>query len=211
MQSRAKTVEEYIASLPPDRREAVAAIRRVILANLDRGIEEGMYYGMIAYFIPHSVYPPGYHCNPDQPLPFAGLASQKHHLSVYLMSVYADSPEEKWFRQAWARTGRKLDMGKCCVRFRTLENAALDVIGEAIRRAKVPAFIEYYETAIRSMNKTRDRAARGAASDRPATRAAAKRASGGTKKSTKQGAGKSARIAGAKRPAARARNTVSRR
>ena len=88
MVTRPASVEAYLASLPPDRREAVDAIRDVILANLDPAFEEGIQYGMIGYYLPHSAYPAGYHCDPRQPLPYAGLASQKNHLSMYIMMVY---------------------------------------------------------------------------------------------------------------------------
>ncbi|MDO8348711.1 MAG: DUF1801 domain-containing protein [Planctomycetota bacterium] len=136
MQSKAATVAEYLASLPPDRRTALLEVRDVILENLDADYEEGMHYGMIGYCVPHRVFPAGYHCNPEQPLPFAGLASQKHYMSVYLMSVYfeGDDPHSSWFRKAWAKTGKKLDMGKCCIRFKKVDDLALDVLGEAVRR-----------------------------------------------------------------------------
>jgi len=130
MQSKATTVEEYLAELPEDRREALQAIRTVILENLPKGYEEGMQYGMIGYFVPHSVYPPGYHCDPKQPLPFAGLASQKNYMSLYLMF---DSKFEAWFREAWTKTGKKLDRGKSCVRFKKIEDVPLKVIGQAPR------------------------------------------------------------------------------
>ena len=109
-------------------------MRKVILKNLDKDYEEGMQYGMIGYYVPHRVYPAGYHCDPKQPLPFACLASQKNYMSLYLMCVYGDTPLAKWFAAAWAKTGKKLDMGKSCVRFKKLDDLALDVIGEAIRR-----------------------------------------------------------------------------
>ena len=113
MQSRAGTVDQYLAELPTDRREALQAVREVILKNLDKsGIEEGMQYGMIGYYVPHRVHPAGYHCDPKQPLPFAGLASQKNYMSVYLMCIYGATKEAAWFRQQWAKTGKKLDMGK---------------------------------------------------------------------------------------------------
>lgn len=143
MQSKATTVQEYLKELPADRREALEAIRAVILKNLDKGFEEGMQYGMIGYYVPHRIFSDGYHCDPKQPLPFAALASQKNHISVYIMSLYAGTPED-WFRKAWEATGRKLDMGKCCVRFKKLEDCALDVIGEAFKRTKAAQYIEYY-------------------------------------------------------------------
>jgi len=146
MQSKARTVAEYLASLPTDRRAAIEAVRKVILRNLDADYEEGMQYGMIGYYVPHRVFPPGYHCSPDQPLPFAALASQKNHMAVYLMGVYVDGEdnESQWFRKAWAKTGKKLDMGKCCVRFKKLEDIALDVVGESVRRLPAKKYIGYY-------------------------------------------------------------------
>lgn len=144
MQSKALTVKGYLAEQPPDRRAALDAVRAVILENLDPDYEEGMQYGMIGYSVPHRVFPAGYHCDPKQPLPFAGLASQKNHMSVYLMCVYGDSEHAAWFREAWARTGKTLDMGKACIRFKRVEDIALDVIGEAIRRVPAAKYIEKY-------------------------------------------------------------------
>src|SRR3954452_8277978 len=117
MQSKATTVEDYLKSLPEDRRLAISAVRKVILENLDKDYEEGIQYGMIGYYVPHRVFPAGYHCDPRQPLPVAGLASQKGHMSLYLMAVYGHGDTGAWFREAWAKTGKKLDMGKSCVRF----------------------------------------------------------------------------------------------
>lgn len=147
MQSRAKTVNEYLEELPSDRRAAIEAIRQVILANLDEDYEEGMQYGMIGYYVPHRVYPAGYHCDPKQPLPFVSIASQKNHLSIYLMCLYASDDHRLWFEKAWKATGRKLDAGKCCVRFKTLEDVALDVLGESIRQISARGYIEQYERA----------------------------------------------------------------
>jgi len=149
MRSEAKTVERYLADLPADRRAAISALREVILKNLPRGYEEGMAYGMIGYHVPHSVYPPGYHCDPRQPLPFAALASQKNHMALYLMCMYSEPEFEKWFRGAWAERGKRLDMGKSCVRFKKLEDVPLDVIGAAIKKVPAKRFIEYYERAIK--------------------------------------------------------------
>src|SRR4051794_17304451 len=118
MQDKAITVEQYLSGLTRDRREVLEAVRQVLLENLDQDYEEGMQYGMIGYYVPHRVNPAGYHCDPSQPLPFAGLASQKNHMSLYLMCIYGDPDHSGWFRDAWARTGKKLDMGKSCVRFK---------------------------------------------------------------------------------------------
>jgi len=154
MQSKATTVDQYLAELPEDRRTAIEAVRKVILKNLDKDYEEGMQYGMIGYYVPHRIYPKGYHCDPKQPLPFANLASQKNHMALYMMCVYGESELSRWFRDAWAKTGKKLDMGKSCVRFKKVENLALDVIGEAIKRMPAKKYIAYYEAGIES-SKTR--------------------------------------------------------
>jgi len=148
MQSKATTVKAYLAELPPDRRDAIEAVRKVILMNLDKDYQESMSYGMIGYCVPHSVYPPGYHCDPKQPLPFAGLASQKNHMSIYLMCTYGDSDHAEWFKKAWAKTGKKLDMGKSCIRFKKIEDVALDVIGESIRRVPAKKYIAFCEAAL---------------------------------------------------------------
>lgn len=148
MQSKATTVEKYLAELPADRRAALEVVRKVILKNLDKDYEEGMAYGAIGYYVPHRVYPPGYHCDPKQGLPFAGLGSQKHHMSLGIMSNYGNPTEEKRFRAAWAKTGKKLDMGKCCIRFKKLEDLALDVIADAIRRLPAKKYVEDYVAAL---------------------------------------------------------------
>ena len=158
MISQAHTVKEYLAKLPADRRAALQAVREVILKNLGAGYEEGMQYGMIGYYVPHSVYPPGYHCDPRQPLPFAGLASQKSHMAVYLMCLYGCPEHAAWFRQEWAKTGKKLDMGKSCVRFRKLADLPLEVIGQAIARVPAQAYIAYFESAIKASSARRKKA-----------------------------------------------------
>jgi hypothetical protein len=104
MQSKAKTVEQYLSELPDDRRQAIETVRAVILKNLDKDYEEGMQYGMIGYYVPHHVHPAGYHCDPRQPLPFAALGSQKNYMSLYLMCVYRSTDNVQWFQQAWAKT-----------------------------------------------------------------------------------------------------------
>jgi hypothetical protein len=147
MQSQAATVTAYLAELPPDRRAALEAIRNVILEHLPTGYAEGMQYGMIGYFVPHAVYPAGYHCDPEQPLPFAGLASQKNHMALYLMCIYGDPEHEAWFRKAWTATGKRLDMGKSCVRFKKLDDVPLKVIGQAIKRVPVKKYLAWYEAA----------------------------------------------------------------
>lgn len=147
------TVKEYLAELPADRRADILAVREVILKNLDKDYEEGMQYGMIGYYVPHRVYPAGYHCDPKQPLPFMGLASQKNNMAVYLMCVYGDQPTRKWFEDAWKKTGKKLDMGKACLRFKRAEDLALDVLGEVIRRVPVKKYIASFEGMLGTTKK----------------------------------------------------------
>ena len=156
MQSKATTVSDYLVSLPDDRRKAIETVRAVILANLDNDYEEGMQYGVIGYYVPHRVYPPGYHCDAKQGLPFAALASQKNYMSVYLMGLYcgcidgvSDTNLVQWFREAWGKSGKKLNMGKACIRFKKVDDLALDVLGEAIRRLPAKKYIEVYEQARR--------------------------------------------------------------
>lgn len=145
MTSDAKTVAEYLEGLPEDRRKAISEVRAVIRKNLPKGFAEVMQYGMISYVVPHELYPPGYHTDPKQALPFAGLASQKNNMALYLMTVYQDPALEKWFRAQYAARGLKLDMGKSCVRFRKLEQVPLDVIGELIAKVPVADYIARYE------------------------------------------------------------------
>jgi Domain of unknown function (DU1801) len=159
MQSKATTVEAYLSELPEDRRKALEVVRQVILKNLDKDYEEGIQYGMIGYYVPHRVYPAGYHCDPKQPLPFAHLASQKNYMSLYLMCIYGESDLSRWFQQAWAKTGKKLDMGKACVRFKKVEDLALDVIAEAIKRVPAKKYIEHCEVAAKTTTKRPAKAA----------------------------------------------------
>jgi hypothetical protein len=155
MQSQATTVEQYLAELPDDRRRVIAAVRDVILKNLDKDYEEGMQYGMIGYYVPHRIYPAGYHCDPRQPLPFACLASQKNYISLYAMSLYGSGEQLKWFKEEWKKAGKKLDMGKSCIRFKKLEDLALDVIGEAIRRVPAKKYIAVCDAAWQATQKAK--------------------------------------------------------
>ena len=166
MQSKATTVTDYLASLPEDRRKVISAVRKVLLQNLDKDFTEGMQYGMIGYYVPHSIYPPGYHCDPKQGLPFGGLASQKNYMSLYLMCLYINSAELKKLEQACKKAGKKLDMGKCCIRFKTLDDLPVEIIGEIVKGVSVKKYIEYYESAIRTNQKAK--AKRQAAKKKPA-------------------------------------------
>jgi hypothetical protein len=153
VKSDAKTVDEYLQALPPDRRASISALREVILAHLPEGYEERFYCGMIGYVVPHSLYPAGYPCDPKQPLGYACLGSQKNHMAIYLMNVYGDPATEAWFRKAWQATGKKLDMGKSCVRFKKLEDVPLDVIGQVIARTPVNKYIAAVEKAMAARKK----------------------------------------------------------
>ena len=145
--SKAKTVAEYLAELTPERREAVEVVRKVILDNVPAGYEETMQYGMISYVVPLKRYPAGYLGKADVPLCYAGLAAQKNYISLYLMNIYGDKKAEAWFKEEYKKSGKKLDMGKSCVRFKKLEDVPLDVIGEAIARTSIDDFIAQYERA----------------------------------------------------------------
>lgn len=142
---RPATVAAYLAALPPDRCAAVSAVRDAVNRALPAGYEEGFAYGMIGWHVPHRLYPAGYHCDPKQPLPFAGLASQKGHMSLHLMAVYLDPPRRDAFVAAWKRTGKKLDMGAACVRFKAVDDLALDVITDAIAAIPVTTYVAAYD------------------------------------------------------------------
>ena len=144
MRSDAATVEEYLASLPEGRQEAISAVRSVILDRLPDGYEEEMRWGMISYEVPLAIQPDTYN---GKPLMYAALASQKRHMAVYLTNVYADGSVEGWFRERYLATGKRLDMGKSCVRFRKLDDLPLELVGEAIARTPVAEFVELYRAS----------------------------------------------------------------
>jgi uncharacterized protein DUF1801 len=138
----ARTVEAYLGKLPADRREAIAKVRDTINASLPAGYEEGIQYGMISWCVPLSRFPDTYN---GHPLAIASLASQKNYMALHLMGVYGESGLRAWFRDAFAKAGKRLDMGKACVRFKSIDALPLDVIGETIRRVPVGAFLALYE------------------------------------------------------------------
>jgi uncharacterized protein YdhG (YjbR/CyaY superfamily) len=146
MQSKATTVDQYLSEVPPERQEAMNKLRKVILKNLPKGFKEAMGYGMMGYCVPHSVYPAGYHCNPKDPLPFMGMASQKNSINFYHMGIYADPKLLKWFTDEYVKAGvGKLDMGKSCVRFKKPENIPYALIGKLCSKISVEKWIEMYE------------------------------------------------------------------
>jgi hypothetical protein len=156
MQTEATTPDEMIASLPPGRREAIAKVREVVRDNLPPGYEEGMQFGMIAWYVPLERFPDTYN---KHPLGLGALASQKNYMSLYLNTVYGDPATERWFRDRYAASGKKLDMGKSCVRFKALDDLPLDVIADTIARTPVDRYVERYEEARGSSRKTRSTAA----------------------------------------------------
>lgn len=186
MQSKAKTVPDYLAELPPERRGLIAALRKVIRENLNKGFEEGMQYGMIGYAVPHRLYPAGYHANPSQPLPFVCVASQKNYCSLYLMNVYGDETLQERFQTAWRKGGKKLEMGRGCVRFRKLEDLELDAIADAIRGTTVERYIAKYEASLAGSRARRAAKGKGPGKAvRPA-----KKAAGRTKQPVKKAGGR---------------------
>ena len=148
MAAKPTTVKAYLDSLPEDRRKAIRAVRAAINRRLPNGYAQGMQYGMIGWFVPHKIYPAGYHCDPTQPVPFVGLASQKNYMSLYLMCIYGDEKHRKWFEAEWDKTGKKRNMGKSCVRFKKLDDLPLDLIEEAVARIPVDEFLAHYEALI---------------------------------------------------------------
>jgi hypothetical protein len=142
--SKATTVGEYLAELEPDRREAVEAVLGVVREHLPDGYEEGMQWGMVAWYVPLERYPDTYN---GQPLQLAALASQKRHLAIYLNSIYADPGLREEFEERYRESGKRMDVGKSCVRFRDLGDLPLDVIGWAVAQLSVDDYIERYEAS----------------------------------------------------------------
>lgn len=150
MQSKAATPDVYLEEIPEDRRAVFQKLRTIIKKNLPKGFHEEMNYGMIGYVIPHSKYPPGYHCDPKMPLPFMNIASQKNFIAVYHMGVYANPELLKWFTAAHAKASpKKLDMGKSCIRYKKPEDIPLELIGELASKITPDEWIGIYETNLK--------------------------------------------------------------
>src|SRR5687767_6796439 len=146
MRIQAKTIEDYIDSLPDDRREAMNKLRHVINKNLPKGFSEGLGYGMPGWSVPHTVYPDGYHCDPKLPLPFLGIASQKNFIAIYHMGIYAKPELLKWFTEEFPKHSKtKLDMGKSCIRFKKPDQIPFKLIGELATKMTPKQWIEVYE------------------------------------------------------------------
>jgi uncharacterized protein YdhG (YjbR/CyaY superfamily) len=150
MQSKATTVDQYVDEVPEERKAAIKKLRAVIKKNLPKGFREEMGYGMAGYVVPHSKYPAGYHCNPKDPLPFMGFASQKNFIAVYHMGVYAEPKLLKWFQEAHAKASpKKLDMGKSCIRYKKPDDIPFELIGELAAKVTPDEWIAIYEKKLK--------------------------------------------------------------
>jgi uncharacterized protein YdhG (YjbR/CyaY superfamily) len=150
MQYKATSAEDYISQVPEERQEALKKLRKTINKNLPKGFEEGIQYGMIGYYVPHSIYPDGYHCTPSEPLPFMSFASQKNSINLYHSGIYTIPELHDWFVGEYPKhCKRKLDMGKSCIRFKNMEEIPFELIGELCQKMTVDEWISVYETAIK--------------------------------------------------------------
>ena len=147
MKSTAVTPAQYVASLPPERQAVIKKLRQVLKKNLPKGFEETIGYGMLAYVVPHTAYPAGYHCSPDKPLPFINLASQKQYVSLYHMGLY-DGPLLDWLESEWPKhSDAKLDLGKCCLRFKKLDQIPYALIGKLAAKLTPRQWVKTYEAS----------------------------------------------------------------
>lgn len=147
MKASGKTVEEILANVPEERAEAFNKLHAVIVKNLPKGFAAAMSYGGLGYVVPHSVYPAGYHCKPAEPLPFAGIASQKQSINFYHMGMYANPALLKWFKSEYPKhCKQKLDMGKSCIRFKKMDDIPYKLIGELMKKMSVKEWIAVYES-----------------------------------------------------------------
>jgi uncharacterized protein YdhG (YjbR/CyaY superfamily) len=148
MQSKANTVEEYLAEIPEDRKIVIQKLRDVVVKNLPKGFKEVISYGMLGYVVPHEIYPKGYHCSPQLPLPFFNIASQKNSINIYHMAIYANGDLYSWFVNEYPKySTTKLDMGKSCIRFKKIDAIPYALIGELMSKITPQQWIEMYENA----------------------------------------------------------------
>lgn len=156
MRANGKTVNEILTNLPEDRAEPFNKLHDVIVKNLPKGFEAAISYGGLGYVVPHKLYPAGYHCKPSEPLPFAGIASQKGSINFYHMGIYADPALLKWFQAEYPRHSKqKLDMGKSCVRFKKMDDIPYKLIGALMKKISVKQWIETYETVFKIKSRAR--------------------------------------------------------
>ncbi|MFN4234527.1 MAG: DUF1801 domain-containing protein [Bacteroidia bacterium] len=150
MKAEGKTVEEILANVPAERAAAFNKLHQVIVKNLPKGFEPAISYGGLGYVVPHSIYPAGYHCKPSEPLPFAGIASQKNSINFYHMGIYANPELMEWFVSEYPKHSKqKLDMGKSCVRFKKTEDIPYQLIGELMKKMSVNDWIALYESKLK--------------------------------------------------------------
>jgi hypothetical protein len=150
MQSKAPTPQVYMEELPADRKAPLSKLRQTILHNIDPRFEECMNYGMLGYVVPHRIYPDGYHCNPEHPLPYMNLVSQKNYIAVYHAGMYTDKTICDWFVDAYPNhCSSRLDMGKSCVRFKKMEDIPYELIGQLAAKMSLDEWISVYESQIK--------------------------------------------------------------
>lgn len=151
MNYTANNPDEYISLLPDDRKEAVQELRKILIKNLPLGIEESISHGMIGYGISQAIYPKGYHANPKEPLPFMSIASQKNHIALYHMGIYAFPEILAWFKEEYSRKVKtRLDMSKSCIRFKKPADIPYDLIAELCRKISLEDYIKRYEEVRKS-------------------------------------------------------------
>ena len=156
MKATGKTVTEILINLPEDRVEPFNKLHDVIVENLPEGFEAAISYGGLGYVVPHTLYPAGYHCKPTEPLPFAGIASQKGSINFYHMGIYSDPELLNWFVTEYPKhSNQKLDMGKSCIRFKKLNEIPYQLIGELMKKMSVKEWIEMYEEKYAPKSKKR--------------------------------------------------------
>jgi uncharacterized protein YdhG (YjbR/CyaY superfamily) len=149
MQPTVNSPQEYIDTLPDDKRVVISQLRTQILENLPKGFEEVISYGILGYVVPHTVYPKGYHCDTKLPLPFINIAARKNYVALYHMGLYADKELKDWFTTAYAaQNAPKLDMGKSCIRFKKAEQIPFTLIGELASKLTPVKWIELYESRL---------------------------------------------------------------
>src|SRR5690606_17764719 len=150
MKANGTTVEEILANVPEERKEAFNKLHQVIVANLPEGFAPGISYGGLGYVVPHTVYPSGYHCKPIEPLPFAGIASQKNSINFYHMGMYAQPELYDWFVNEYAQySSRKLDIGKSCVRFKKVDDIPFELIGALMQKMSLADWLTLYESNLK--------------------------------------------------------------
>lgn len=150
MKANGTTVNEILKNLPADRSEPFNKLHAVIVKNLPKGFEAAISYGGLGYVVPHTLYPAGYHCKPSEPLPFAGIASQKNSINFYHMGIYSDPKLLKWFLAEYPKHSKqKPDMGKSCIRFKKLDDIPYQLIGELMKKMSVKEWINIYESNLK--------------------------------------------------------------